>query len=96
MYLLRAPQSPSDGLPALCGVQPPHVTPEARRWAIFWMVAIGGLGVLDGWRATKHDGSTVSELTRAAFAVDTPRGRQAFGACWGLSYSLFSDHILHR
>lgn len=86
----------SDGLPALRWVQPHHKPSAALRWALFWMGSVGVLGLLDGWRATRHDGSTISELTRVAFATHTPSGRLAFAACWGAASALFLRHILHR
>ena len=63
-------------------MKPSHTTPEALRsalgWRLFWVSVIGWLGVFDAWRATKRDGSTLSEVTRVLFRTDHPAGRAAF------------------
>lgn len=74
-----------------------HIHPPAPRkplrWAVFWAAAIGGLGVFDGWRATKHDGSTLSEITRELFQVNTPQGRAVFTALFWIGAETLAAHI---
>ena len=43
-----------------------------------WLLILGGLGAFDAWRATKHDGSTLSEVTRSVFGTHQPTGRAVF------------------
>ena len=90
MCPLRSPESRSKGLAGVEWVQPPHVLPEALRWKAFWIATIGGLGVLDTWRASKHDGSTLSEHGRLIIRTDTPTGKVLFS----LGCIAFWHHIL--
>lgn len=85
---------PPDGLVEPRWPCPPPDTPEALRWAFLWSGAVGGLGVLDAWRNTKHDGSTFSEVNRALFAVHTTPGRLLFLAAWAAGTVAYARHIL--
>lgn len=80
----------SDGLWAPSWGQPQHTTPKPLRWPVFWVSVLGLLGVLDLLLNRRHDGSTLSEFTRAAFRVDTHAGRVAFL----LTCTAFIRHIL--
>ena len=77
-------------------LQPPHTTRKALRWPIFWIGTIGGLGVFDAWRASKHDGSTLSEVTRELFRTDQPPGRAAFAAALAVGAGALAIHILRE
>lgn len=68
--------------------------PKALRWPIFWAAFWTGFGLLDYWRNTKHDGTTVSELTRVLFKTDTPRGRSNFLAFLTGGAVILARHIL--
>jgi hypothetical protein len=63
---------------------------QVLRWTILWGASIGSLGVLDYVRSTRHDGTTVSEITRAVLATDTALGKVVF--CTALA--VFARHIL--
>lgn len=61
-----------------------------------WAAGIGSLVVLDVALDRRHDGSTLSEVTRLVYRTETPLGRCAFVASWvGLS-AWFVPHILRR
>jgi hypothetical protein len=77
-------------------LQHPHTTWQALRWPIFWIGLIAGLGVFDAWRATKMDGSTLSEVTRVVFAVDQPTGRTVFLASLEVGSAVLAAHILKK
>lgn len=77
-------------------MKPSHTTCEALRWPIFWIGTIGGLGALDAWRATKHDGSTLSEVTRVLFGVHQPTGRAVFLAALGAGGAVLAGHIIKQ
>lgn len=86
---------PPDGPAGVRWTQPPPLTPEARRWAICWVTALGVGGCVDYWRATHHDGSTVSELVRSLFDTSTPQGRARFLAVLATGTTVFALHILN-
>jgi hypothetical protein len=77
-------------------MKPSHTTWEAVRWPIFWASVIGGLGVFDAYRATKHDGSTLSECTRRLFRTDGPPGQALFRACLEVGAAELTAHILRE
>jgi hypothetical protein len=77
-------------------LQPSHTTWQAVRWPILWVGLIGGLSVFDAWRASKEDGSTLSEVTRVLFAVDQPAGRAAFLASLKVGSAVLEAHILKK
>lgn len=53
---------------------------------LIWGAGIGSLIVLDVVLDRRHDGSTLSECTRAIYRTHTPLGKAAFVASWlGLS-----------
>lgn len=72
----------------------PPVTVQGLRWAIFWIALLAGLGVFDAWRATKADGSTLSEVTRMIFKVDRAPGRAVFLMSLSAGAALLATHIL--
>lgn len=78
------------------GHSDPPVTPQALRWAIFWVALLAGLGVFDAWRATKADGSTLSEVTRMIFRVHSAPGRAAFLATLAAGSALLALHIIKQ
>lgn len=75
-------------------LQPPHTARKGLRWPIFWIGVIGGLGVFDAWRATKEDGSTLSECTRRIFDTDSPDGRELFTLFLEAGSAALLAHIL--
>lgn len=75
--------------------QPPHTTSAALRWRFLWLGFGASIGVVDAWRSTKHDGSTISELNRVAFATHTRQGRATFVATLGALGALYAHHILY-
>lgn len=75
------------------GHSAPLVPRKPLRWALLWGAILGALGVFDYWRAGKHDGSTLSEVTRAVFDVDTPHGRQAFTTLFWVGAEALAAHI---
>lgn len=77
----------------MAGPSGPPAPGKPLRWAVFWVAVIGGLGVFDGWRATKRDGSTLSEVTREVFRVDTPHGRAVFAALFWAGAETLAAHI---
>ena len=77
-------------------LQPPHITSEGLRWRFFWVTVLGGLGWFDAWRAGKHDGSTLSEVTRATFGVHRPTGRAAFLASLTAGAAVLARHIIKQ
>ena len=81
---------------AMSGLQHPHATPQALRWPIFWIGVIGSLGVFDAWRATKHDGSTLSEVTRVLFGTHQPTGRAVFLAALTAGAAVLAAHIIKQ
>lgn len=74
-------------------MNPSSLTQKGLRWLFFW-IGFGALfGALDGWRATKHDGTSVSELLRSIFHTDTTGGKVAFTATLVLLFFIFLWHI---
>jgi hypothetical protein len=63
---------------------------DRRFWTKAWFGIFGCLGVLDIWRMTKHDESTLSETARHVLRTDTPQGKALFLV---LTYA-FVRHIL--
>lgn len=61
-------------------------------WAAY--IALGV--VVDLWRDSKDDDTTLSATTRRTFRVDTPVGRVAFLAAWGFLAAWFAQHITNR
>lgn len=59
-----------------------------------WAAGIGSLIVLDVALDRRHDGSTLSEVTRTIYRTDTPLGRCAFVASWIALSGWFVPHIL--
>jgi hypothetical protein len=49
---------------------------------VVWAAGIGTLVVLDVALDSRHDGSTLSEVTRLVYRTDTRFGRCAFVASW--------------
>lgn len=78
----------------MAGPSGPPAPRRTLRWAFFWGVVIGGLGLFDWWRAGKHDGSTLSEVIRALFRTDTPQGRRAFLALYSQGTRTLASHII--
>lgn len=76
------------------GHSDPPATPQALRWAIFWIALLAVLGVFDAWRATKSDGSTLSEVTRMIFKVNRAPGRAVFLMTLTAGAGLLATHIL--
>lgn len=75
-------------------MRPLAVTQKALKWLFFW-TGFGALfGVLDAWRTSKHDGTSVSEILRAVFQTHTNEGKIAFGAILFLLAFLFLWHIV--
>lgn len=77
-------------------LQPPHITSRPLRWKIFWVAVIGGLGAFDAWRASKRDGSTLSEVTRTLYGTHQPTGRAAFLASLTAGSVVLAGHILKK
>lgn len=75
------------------GHSAPLVPRKPLRWALLWGAILGGLGVFDYWRAGKHDGSTLSEVTRDVFRVNTPHGRSVFTALFWAGARALATHI---
>lgn len=63
---------------------------DRRFWLKVWGGVFGCLGVLDIWRMTKHDESTLSESIRRVFRTDTLVGRALFLT----ALVIFARHIL--
>lgn len=76
--------------------QPPQITWKAVGWPIFWIGTIASLGAFDAWRATKCDGSTLSECTRVVFGVDEPFGRMVFQITLEVGSAALAGHILKK
>lgn len=93
MWPLRRPQRPADGLATLAWATTPQggLNASKRRfWLRVWGTIFGCLGVLDIYRMTKHDGSTLSASIRYVFSTDTPEGKVLFlGALAVLAYHIF-------
>lgn len=69
------------------------LSPAQRRfWAGFWGGTFVAFGVIDLYRMTKHDGSTLSENIRRVFRTDTPEGEALFLA----ALAVLARHILDR
>lgn len=77
-------------------MKPSHTTRKALRWPIFWIGVIGGLGVFDAWRATKEDGSTLSESVRVLFNTHSPIGRALFTFFMKAGTAILTAHILRQ
>jgi hypothetical protein len=60
----------------------------------FWVSVFAALGVVDLWLDTKHNGSTLSEVTRAIFRTERPLGRAAFTLALAAGGAWFWDHIV--
>jgi hypothetical protein len=67
-----------------------------RRPGLFWGASLGGLILADVLLDRRHDGSTLSECTRATFRTDHPLGRAAFLVSWGLLTAWLCPHICKR
>jgi hypothetical protein len=67
-----------------------------RRPVLIWTAGIGSLVVLDVALDQRHDGSTLSEVTRLVYRTDTPLGRCAFVASWLALSGWFVPHICKR
>lgn len=63
-----------------------------RQWCVFWFSVIGTLGLLDYWRSTKHDGSTLSECV-GAIKDSVPHGDVIFAAGWNAFARWFEYHL---
>jgi hypothetical protein len=74
----------------------PPRTSQALRWPLVWVAILGSLGAFDAWRATKRDGSTLSEVTRAAFGTHQPTGRAAFLASLAAGSAVLAVHIIKQ
>lgn len=61
-----------------------------------WAAGIGTLVVLDVALDRRHDGSTLSEVTRMVYRTDTPLGRCAFIASWAALSTWLVPHICRR
>lgn len=61
--------------------------------SVVWGAAIGTLAAADLYADRKHNGSTLSEVTRALFHTEHPLGRLAFAACWVGFSSWVIPHI---
>ena len=59
-----------------------------------WAAGIGSLVVLDLALDKRHDGSTLSEVTRMVYRTDTRLGRCAFVASWAALSGWLIPHIL--
>ena len=70
--------------------------PARRPMVYAWAGAIGGLALADWLLDRRHDGSTLSEVTRHVFRTDTPAGRAAFAASWCVLTAWFIPHICRR
>lgn len=58
-----------------------------------WAAGIGTLVVLDVVLDQRHDGSTLSEVTRLVYRTDTRLGRCAFVASWAALSGWVVPHI---
>lgn len=58
-----------------------------------WAAGIGTLVVLDVVLDRRHDGSTLSEVTRLIYRTDTRAGRCAFVASWAALSGWLVPHI---
>lgn len=65
-----------------------------HRGKVIWAAGIGPLIVLDLALDRRHDGSTLSEVTRLVYRTETPLGRCAFVASWVGLTAWFVPHIL--
>ena len=74
--------------------QPPHITRKPLRWTLFWIGYFAGFAVFDGWRASKRDGSTLSEVTRHVFNTHTTHGKVAFASALAAGAICLAGHIL--
>ena len=63
---------------------------------LIWAAGIGSLIVLDVALDRRHDGSTLSECTRALYRTDTTAGRVRFVASWLTLSSWIVPHICKR
>lgn len=63
---------------------------------VIWAAGIGSLVVLDLALDRRHDGSTLSEVTRLVYRTDTRPGRCAFIGSWLALSGWFVPHILKR
>lgn len=63
------------------------MTRKAAAWGGFW----AAFGAADFALNRRHDGSTLSEVTRYVFHTDTPAGRAAFTA-----FLVGGGYLLHR
>lgn len=61
-----------------------------------WAAGIGSLVVLDVALNQRHDGSTLSEVTRLIYRTDTRLGRCAFVASWAALSCWLVPHICKR
>lgn len=77
MCPLRRPQRPAERLVTLSRATPPQ-RGSRRSWRAFWITAFLAGGVVDVWRMSKKDGTTLSETIRWGFGTDTPLGKVEF------------------
>jgi len=61
--------------------------------SLVWGSAIGTLAAADLYADRKHNGSTLSEVTRALYHTEHPLGRAAFVASWVGLTVWFVPHI---
>lgn len=61
-----------------------------------WAAGIGTLVVLDALLDRRHDGSTLSDVTRLVYRTDTRLGRCAFVASWAALSGWLVPHICRR
>lgn len=67
-----------------------------RRPGMFWGASLGALILADVLLDRRHDGSTLSEVTRATFRTHHPIGRAAFLSTLTVSSVGFARHICKR
>lgn len=68
-----------------------------RPWPVaLWAAALTVLGVADLLLDRRHDGSTLSEVTRTVFRVDTAVGRAAFTLTLSGGALSFARHIMKK
>ena len=61
--------------------------------AACWVAGISALGLLDAHLNRRHDGSTLSEVTRLIFRTDTPVGRAVFTVALFGGAACYRRHI---
>lgn len=63
---------------------------------LFWAASLGSLIAADVLLDQRHDGSTLSEVTRTTFRTHHPAGRAVFVASYAVGSCWFVRHILKR